>query len=211
MQLYEQYRPKSFDEFLGQDKITSRIQRMMERPQWDRDAIWLEGGSGCGKTSLAWIIARQIADEFDIEELDGERCDISAVRELERSFAFASASGWRVAIINESHGITSKAVQGFLTMLERLRKNRLVLFTSTERLTDNLFGNFSAAFQRRCKVYSFSSQGLAPLFAQRLREIALAEGLDGQSEHRYLRLIQDCKNNMGLALQRVEQGEMLGD
>jgi len=107
MQLYEKYRPKTLNDFIGQPKIKKQLGAMMRRDGWDRDAFWLQGPSGTGKTSLAWIVANTVANEFDIEELDGDKCHVQAVRELERSLNLSSMFGlWKVVIVNESHAMS---------------------------------------------------------------------------------------------------------
>ena len=210
MQLFEKYRPKSLQEFSGQAKITSALERITKRPGWDRDALWLQGPSGTGKTSLAWIIAKQVANDFDIAELDGDKCSVQAVREIDSNISLCSMfGGWKVWIVNEAHAMSRQAVQAWLTLLERLPAKRLIIFTTTEPLQEDLFGSFSSPFARRCKVFSFTNQGLAQSFAARAKEIAGAEQLDGKPLQSYLRLVQDCHNNLGAVLQRVEQGEML--
>ena len=45
--------------------------------------------------------------------------------------------------------------------------------------------------------------------ATRAKTIAQSEGLDGQPDSKYLRLVQDCKNNMRLVLQRIDACEMM--
>ena len=210
MQLFEKYRPKSLQEFIGQDKIKKQVERLMSRDGWDRDALWLQGPSGTGKTSLAWIIAKQVANDFDITELDGDKCSVQAVREIEKNICLCSMfGGWKVWIINEAHAMSRQAVQAWLTLLERLPAKRLIIFTTTEALQEDLYGNFSSPFARRCKVFTFTNQGLAQLFAERAQQIAQAENLDGQQAQKYVRLVQACHNNLGAVLQRVEQGEML--
>lgn len=210
MQLYEKYRPTDFDSFIGQDKIKRQITMLTNRPEWDRDALFLQGQSGVGKTTLAWIIARQVSDDFNIIELDGDKCSVQAVRDLEINFGLSSMFGaWKVVIVNEAHAMTAKAVQAWLTLLERLPANRLVIFTTTEPLQEDLFGNFSGPFGRRCKVYSFTNQGLCQAMAERAKQIAEIEGLDGQPIQRYVKLVQAHHNNMGRVLQEIDKGEML--
>ena len=210
MQLYEKHRPQTFADFIGQQKIKTRLERLMSRDSWDRDAVWIEGPSGTGKTTLAWIIANSKADDLFIQELDGDKCNVQAVRELENTLILATSNdSWRVVIINEAHAMSRQAVQAWLTLLERLPLHSLVVFTTTETLTDDLFGNFSEPFASRCKVLSFSNQGLAQLFAARAKQIAREQGLDGQSEERYIRLVQQCHNNLRMVLQRIDACEML--
>ena len=55
MQLYEKYRPKVLSEFIGQPKIITTIKRITARPEWDRDAFWIQGPSGTGKSPQAYI------------------------------------------------------------------------------------------------------------------------------------------------------------
>lgn len=210
MQLYEKYRPKNLAEFIGQDKVKRQVEQITQRENWDRDAFWIQGPSGTGKTSLAWIIANQVANDFDITELDGDKCNVEAVRELEKNFQLSSMfGGWKVVIVNESHAMSTKAVQAWLTLLERLPKYRLVIFTTTEPLQEDLFGNFSGPFASRCKVLSFTNQGLAQDMANRAQAIAQAENLDGQPIQKYLRLVQECRNNMRAVLQKIDAGEMI--
>ena len=89
MMLYAKYRPATWDDLVGQDKAAMRVRRIIERQDFDRGAFWIEAAgsnnSGIGKTSLAWIIARQLADDFFITELDGSRCDKRAVEDMERA------------------------------------------------------------------------------------------------------------------------------
>ena len=210
MQLFEKYRPKTLNEFIGQDKVKKQVSRIIERDGWDRDAWFIQGPSGTGKTTLAWIVARQVANDFDITELDGDKCNAEAVRELERSLALSSMfGGWKVVIVNEAHAMSNKAVQAWLTLLERLPRHTLIIFTTTESLQQDLFGNFTGPFSSRCKVFTFTNQGLAQLFAQRAKQIAQTENLDGKHDQAYLRLVQECKNNFRQVLQRIDACEMV--
>ena len=209
MQLYEKYRPETLGDFIGQDKARKQTELLLNRSGWDRDSLWIQGPSGTGKTTLAWIIAHHVASDFFVDELDGDKCNVESVRQLEQTLCLAAPNSWRVVIVNEAHAMTRQAIQAWLTLLERLPKHALIIFTTTEPLAEDLFGNFSGPFASRCKVLSFTNQGLSQKMAERARQIAQAENLDGQPLAKYVRLVQDCKNNMRAVLQRIDMGEML--
>lgn len=217
MQLYEKYRPRTLEEFIGQDRIKKQIQNMTKRDEWDRDAWWIQGPSGTGKTTLAWIMARQLADDMDILELDGDRCNIDTVRQLEGQLQLSSLWGkWKIVIVNEAHAMSARSIQAWLTLLERLPKYRLIIFTTTERVKllqgagdKNLFGEFTQPLLSRLKVFTFSGDGLMKEMARRAKQIAKKESLDGQPIKKYEYLMIVSRNNMRQALQRIEQGEMI--
>ncbi len=209
--LHEDYRPREFSELVGQDKAISRVRRIIDRPSFAGDCFWIAGPSGTGKTTLAWIIARQFCSDINIMELDGEACTIDAVRKASEGMHYtALGGGMRAWVVNEAQAMTPKAVQAWLTVLDKLPAKVLVIFTTTEDSAD-LFGQYDVPFRSRCKSVAFTNQGLAPHFAKRAREIAAAEELDGKPESAYLRLVQRCKNNMRAVLQEIEAGEMMNE
>lgn len=182
----------------------------MARDGWDRDAIWLQGPSGTGKTSLALIMARKVVkDDFDIIEYNGKDINKGAMEDIEQRIRICPMfGGWKVYIINESHNMSKMAIQSWLTLLEDIPARRLIIFTTTENIQADLFGNFSSPFASRCKLFTFTNQGLAQSMAKRAQEIAQTENLDGQPLQRYVRLVQDCHNNMREVLQRIDACEM---
>jgi len=131
------------------------------------------------------------------------------VREAADLMRYATLSGgFRVWIVNEAQATTKRAVQAWLTVLDRLPPRVLVIFTTTADSAD-LFGEYEGPFRSRCKTIAFTNQGLADAFAERAREIADAEGLNGKPLAAYKRLVQRCRNNMRMVLQAVESGEMI--
>ena len=63
-------------------------------------AIFLSGQSGTGKTSIAYLIAREIADEFGIDEIDAQHCTPKRIGEIERSCRCRSIGGETIKKVN---------------------------------------------------------------------------------------------------------------
>ena len=63
MQLHEQYRPRSWSEVVGQDKAIAKVKLLAKRGLAGR-AYWITGQSGTGKTTIARLIAAEVASEW---------------------------------------------------------------------------------------------------------------------------------------------------
>ena len=210
MQLYEKYRPQRLSQVLGQPKAIASLRRMLDSARFDCGALWIDGPTGTGKTSIARAIARELgADDWTTTELDGDKCSVDAVRKIAETIGISGWGGspWRVWIINEAQAMTPRAVQAWLTLLEALPTNRLVVFTSTETRSD-LFGTFTQPFQDRCTSIRLTKQGLNSVFARFVHRVASREDLNGYPQERYLRLAQDCHNSCRAMLQAVDMGQM---
>ena len=211
LSLYEQYRPKCWSDVLGQAKVIGRIDTLRHRGLAGR-AYWLSGQSGTGKTTIARLLADELADEMMVDEVDAETLTPTRLQEWERSGALRGwGKGGRVYIVNEAHGMGKAVLRQLLVTLERIPSHVVWIFTTTREGEKNLFGDHEDAhpLMSRCCELPLTTQGLAKPFAERARDIAQAEGLNGQPLSAYVRLLQSCKNNMRQALQRIENGEML--
>jgi len=212
MNLYEKYRPTTFDDVLGQTKAVQTIQKHLDRWGWGGQAYWISGASGTGKTTLARIIAAQGADEFCIEEYDSaDRLDFDALDHIDREYnLYGWGKGGRAYIVNEAHGLRGLTVRRLLGLLERIPKHVVWIFTTTREGEQKLFEDQSDAspLLSRCVEIRLTNQGLCKPFAVRAQEIARAEGLDGQDIGRYEGLVKTEHNNMRAVLQKIAAGCM---
>lgn len=211
MQLHEKYRPASLADIVGNNETVSMIRGLLESPTWDRDAFFIQGPSGSGKTTLARIVAATLTrgSKMDVFEIAGADCTIEAVKEIETQSGLSAwgQSGWKVWIIDEANAMSSKAVQGWKTLLDRPRAKRLYIFTSARQI-DTLFetGDESGQLSSRCKVFDLAPDREA--WAARVQQIARAEGLDGKPLAEYVTLLESVRDNFRAALQKVECGSM---
>lgn len=211
-QLAEQYRPHVWADVAGQEKIVAKIDALRARGLGGR-AYWITGQSGTGKTTVARLLAAELADEISVEEIDAEGLQAGRVRDLERESACYSIGEkrGRVYIVNEAHGLRRDTLRQLLVTLERIPGHVAWVFTTTTDGQDSLFEGCDDAspMLSRCVELRLSRQGLAQPFAERAAMIAQREGLDGRPIAEYVKLMQGCKNNLRMALQKIEAGEML--
>lgn len=213
MKLSEKYRPRTWAELIGQDKAVSSVRRLIERGLGGR-TFWISGASGTGKTSMAYLIASEIADSFYVQEIDASDLTIAKLKEIEESMSmygglYGSGKSGRGFIVNEAHGLRRDVVRQLLVLLERLPAHAVMIFTTTIEGQQKFEGlDDSSPLLSRCHELRLTSQGLAPLFAQRAREIAVSEGLDGQGLPAYLNLVKEKRNNMRAVLSEIEGGRM---
>ena len=218
MMLYEKYRPKRFEDVIGQDKAVGKVKAVLSK-QWGGRAWWIAGPSGTGKSTLATLIANvgcecvreMVGGEVTLGMLDEIREEIG-----KRSLFAPTPNGKtpRAYIVNEAHGMRRAVIQRLDDMLERknLPEHIVWVFTTSREGQKQLFDGQQVdapMFLSRCLKVNLSSYGLAQAFAARAKEIAMAEGLDGKALPAYTRLINEKHGNLRDVLDAIEMQEMM--
>lgn len=211
MQLCEQYRPTSWQHVVGQDKAIATINRLRSRGLSGR-AYWITGSSGTGKTTIARLLASEVADDWNVQELDAAGLTAGRIQEIERLCSMRGfGRGGHGIIVNEAHGLSAGAVRQLLTTLERIPAHVVWCFTTTTDGEQMMFDGIDDTHPllSRCITLPLARRDLSRPFAERCKWIAMQSNLDGKPIEAYERLAKQNANNLRAMLMWVEAGKML--
>jgi len=140
--LYRVYRPRTFDDMVGQEVITQTLKNAIEAHQTGH-AYLFSGPRGTGKTSAAKIFAREVngispdTDETqipDIIEIDAASNNgVDEIRNIRDSANYAPIEAqYKIYIIDEVHMLSTGAFNALLKTLEEPPANVKFILATTE-------------------------------------------------------------------------------
>lgn len=194
-----QYRPKRFDDIIGQTKVINALRNQLHDGNI-ANAYLFAGIRGVGKTSTARILAKALlcsdtlrnqvdaCDEcescksFDLGynndflELDaGSKGGIDQIREIQSWMQQVPNGPHKVVIIDEAHCITSNSASAMLKMLEEPINNTIFILATTEprRIIDTI--------RSRCQLMMFNRIPSETIGIY-LKGIAVQQGQDADDD-----------------------------
>ena len=192
--LYRKWRPRTFEDVVGQDHITDTLRRQVATGRLSH-AYLFTGTRGTGKTTCAKILARAVNCErpvdgdpcnecpscrgiedgsiLDVLELDAASNNgVDQIRALRDEAIYTPAAvRKRVYIVDEVHMLSVAAFNALLKILEEPPAHLMFILATTE------LQKVPATIKSRCQQFAFKR--IAPkTIADRLRYVAGAEGIE---------------------------------
>ena len=196
--LYRKWRPRTFDDVVGQSHITETLKRQVSTGRLSH-AYLFTGTRGTGKTTCAKILARAVNCEHPVDGNPCNQCDackgiengsildvleldaasnngVDQVRALRDEAVYTPAAvRKRVYIVDEVHMLSTPAFNALLKILEEPPEHLMFILATTE------LHKVPATIKSRCQQFSF--QRILPGdIASRLHYVAGQEGIQLTAE-----------------------------
>lgn len=132
-ELHRRYRPKILKHVIGQPQAVSVIQGWLKKSAIPH-AILLTGSSGCGKTTIARILAAKLeAHTKDIAEQNcADARGIDTIRDITRRAGMHPIGKARVCILDEVHQLPTASQNALLKTLEEPQKTAYFFLCTTD-------------------------------------------------------------------------------
>lgn len=177
MSLATKYRPKTWEEVVGQDSIISILNKQIETDNIKNTYIF-SGASGCGKTTVARLFINKINNNcgqpFELDAASNSGVD--NIRDITRlAQERAIDSKYKAYIIDECHALSNQAWQAFLKCIEEPPSYTIFIFCTTEK------NKVPDTIKNRCQVFNFNRISFIDL-EERLRYICSLENCTNYNE-----------------------------
>jgi DNA polymerase III subunit gamma/tau len=182
------YRPKGFDEVVGQEHITTTLKNAIDNNQLAQ-ALLFCGPRGVGKTTCARILAKMINDfdetndggALNIFELDAaSNNSVDDIRNLIDQVRYPPQYGkYKVYIIDEVHMLSTQAFNAFLKTLEEPPSYAIFILATTEK------HKIIPTILSRCQIFDFNRIQVSDI-ADHLKQIAVRETISFEEEALHL-------------------------
>ena len=191
--LYRKYRPKNFDEVVGQEHITATLKQEIASGRIGH-AYLFTGSRGTGKTSCSKIIAKAVncpnqhdgnpcgvcdickgiddGSVLDVTEIDAASNNgVDNIRQLREEANFTPAQvSYRVYIIDETHMLSVGAFNALLKIMEEPPEHVIFILATTE------VHKIPATILSRCQRFDFRRISPA-VIAARVQWVCEQEGI----------------------------------
>ncbi len=184
------YRPKGFEEVVGQEHITTTLQNAIDNEQLAQ-ALLFCGPRGVGKTTCARIVAKLVND-FDSQETEGSNPlniyeldaasnnSVDDIRNLIDQVRYPPQFGkYKVYIIDEVHMLSNAAFNAFLKTLEEPPSYAIFILATTEK------HKVIPTILSRCQIFDFNRIQNSDI-ADHLKAIAEKESVEAEDEALHL-------------------------
>src|SRR5512147_1565813 len=208
--LYRKYRPKNWDEVVGQDHIVQTLKNAIAADRVAH-AYLFAGSRGTGKTTLARLLAKAVnctnpdptkrpdnecdnckavnENRFlDLIEIDAaSNTSVDDVRDLRDKINFSPSQGkYKIYIIDEVHMLSTAAFNALLKTLEEPPPHAIFVLATTE------IHKIPATVLSRCQRHEFRRVPVDEIVKQ-LKVIAQAEKIQADDDA----LIQIARQSAG--------------
>jgi len=175
MEWNEKYRPKTFDDIVGQDKVVNYYRKWKEAGDKPKHAIF-RGRCGIGKTSMAKVIENEFGVIMMNINGSADRSLTYFRDTLIPTMKVAPFRGdFRFIYIDETENMLNDAWMVLKTPLEQYSHNTVVVFSCNDD------SNIPEAIRSRCEIFDFSPISKSDI-KKRLRYISEQEKLEVTDE-----------------------------
>ena len=194
--LSEKYRPKTFDEVIGNPEEIRRLETMAQSGMIPH--LLFYGPAGTGKTTSALIIKDMLKQNF-LELNASDDRGIAVIRDTVKDFAstLPIGSDFKILFFDEADNLTKDAQQALRRLMEKYQK------TCKFILSCNFPHMLIDPIRSRCAEFKYAQISREAMLS-RLRWICDQEGISIEDKA-LKRLITNSEGDMRAALNKLEK------